>query len=180
MNEYQTLLIEKLLCKSPNLIPNVVRSMNAKPYDDYVDIAYFGLCKAAINYKPEHKVKFSTYAVTVMKNEIKKEFESNNTYNLNNVSYESLTEDLADDFILLNYCEFEDEKVLEILVEGIQDRVGDEKFTILQMLIEGYTQTEIADACGCSPQRISLIHREIKNIFKKSKISPCKKSSRKI
>lgn len=169
MNEYQTQLIEKLLCKSSNIIPNVVRSMNAKPYDDYIDIAYFGLCKAAINYKPEHNVKFSTYAVTVMKNEIKKEFESNNTYNLNNVSYESLTEDLADDFILLNYCEFEDDAILEILLEGIRNRIGDEKFAILQMFMEGYTQTEIAEACMCTPQMISLIHRDMKNLFKKIK-----------
>ena len=42
--------------------------------EDLQSIGYIGLCKAAATYKSETRVKFSTYAVSCIKNEVSKHF----------------------------------------------------------------------------------------------------------
>jgi len=40
-------------------------------YDELQSSLYFGMCKAAITFNPQYKIKFSTYAMFIMNNEIK-------------------------------------------------------------------------------------------------------------
>ena len=39
-------------------------------YDDLTQVAYIGLWKACITFKPDKKINFSTYAIKVIYNEI--------------------------------------------------------------------------------------------------------------
>lgn len=173
MNEFQNKLIEDLINNNPKLINNCIKATRAKPEEDFLDVAYLGLCKAAIRYKPNDETQFTTYAVHVMKNEIFQEMRKNYTYGNKNISLESINDDAPEDRFNLKYDEFEDETVLDLLIDTIRERIGDEKFTILQMIIEGYNKSEIALASGYTQQYISRIHSEIKNIFRNIKKFSC-------
>lgn len=118
--------------------------------DEWYDVCAIGLCKAAIAYKPEYRVAFSTFAVKCMTNQIfmeqKKKYRRIRTVSLNeyitsdgNIEIQNTIVDSTD---LVGGAELR----LVIKDTGLTPR----EQKILKLHIAGYKQREIGASIGIS------------------------------
>lgn len=135
-------------------------------YDDILSIAYIGLIKASGNFDKEKNFSFSTYAYTVMKNEILGEFNKLK----NNVSTISLYEEIGDNLHLedMLYSDINVEDITEknILIyklyEFINELTDIEKL-ILESKLKNLSNTKIQDITGLSKTTINKIYKKLIN-----------------
>lgn len=136
--------------------------------DDYYDILAIGLCKASINFDKD-KGMFSTYAYRCMLNELRLYWKNNKRKsvipNALIMSY-----DISGDDALLNYelrknidnsfC-FSDEHITHDIVIGdiastmFINTLNKNEKNIVQFLMNGYSQTEIAEILKCTRQNVN-------------------------
>lgn len=122
------------------------------PVDKYYDIAAIGLCRAAASYDKSAGFAFSTYAHTVVINELRREFRRerrripvtiyldepvNDENNLTIGDSISSSEDFVSTTIRRNY------------IDWIYSRCTKQECFILDCLQQGYTLTAIADILRC-------------------------------
>ncbi len=143
-------------------------------YEDIKQIALLGLWKAILTFDNTHT--FSTYAYTVIRNEINYYLRTNNK----NMSM-SINAELKDGFTLEDVLEndnneierleqrLEMEKVRNIVNEEVAKLKQEEK-DIYKYLIIGFTQQQIANKIGKSQAQVSRIRAKI---IQKSKKRAC-------
>ncbi len=167
--------------KNHNLIYAFLR-LKKLSTEDWYDIAAIGLCKAALNYKPDKGCGFSHYAYSVMTNEVRTEMRKYN-------ALVRKDKDILyyDDFIKYDNCEnekiiflntiedirknTEDEAIVNIMYSKLKkylENIGDKKYyDILKLLSLGYSQSKIANVIGCSQPQVSIIIKMLKEQFNK-------------
>ena len=139
---------QNLVTENHKLIFFVLNLLNYNE-DEWYDVCAIGLCKAAIEYKPERNVAFSTFAVKCMTNQIfmeqKKKYRRIRTVSLNeyitsdgNIEIQN-TIDSAD---LFGGAE------LRLLIKDTDLTSREQK--ILKLHIAGYKQREIGASIGIS------------------------------
>jgi len=161
LNDRQRKLVED----NYHLIKRCLRLMKAYPIEDYTGLAGIALCEASERYVENEQTKFSTYATTYINNKIKTEFKKNARYRII-VSLEMPDEDIINNIDLISIYKFDDEIVHDLSLKDIHCKLGDDKYVILQMILEGYRLNEIAIAYGCTFQYISKVFKEIKKKLK--------------
>lgn len=130
--------------------------------EDLFQAGLIGLWKAFINYD-ESKGKFSSFAVTCIKNEISKEIRNRNTQNASiptvslesiyaRAGYESTEPDRLIDIIKI---EEEGYATTEYEEEKVRKNVDDKTWTMLKKHMAGYSMDEIAKEYGVTRAAIS-------------------------
>lgn len=166
----------KLAEDNHNLIYSILQKYKLG-YDDVEDwygIAAEGLCKAAATYDPSSGNTFSTYAYTVMGNDIKCMFRhkySRETVSVNNANSDnkrvypvvySLSESITDD----GNCVLDDVIGSDSFVENLEywdiiecvlKKMSPKCKYIIKMLIDGYKQSEAAKKIGCSRAYVNSV-----------------------
>lgn len=179
---------EKMAEENVSLVYYVVKSFLSSgiPYDELVSIGMVGYSKALFAYDSERNVKFSTYAINCIKNEIlfflrkeKNHMRNNISFNYvlatdkngNNLSLEETLSETKDDDVR----SLEENVVFDDSVEGLKEAI---KFlTPKEQYIITYrygldrgiikTQKEIADTIGMSQANVSKIEKNILQKVKK-------------
>ena len=123
-----------LILGNMSLVHHVIKhKLNIEYYDDNIDeisIGKLGLIKAVDTFKWDHNIKFSTYAVRVITNEIlmyyKKINSVRNKSNKNAISLEECTNDEAEEqgqLYVLDFLGEDDEGLKEIVERDLIDRI---------------------------------------------------------
>ena len=139
-------------------------------FDDIVSLCQIGIVKAALKFNPKFGIKFSTYAVTVMNNEVKQELRRNKSI-LNTVSME-LPVDGTEDIAIKDMLSDNKDCFSYLFMESIfNDFVGvltenEHKAVMVKIRNPDATQTECGNMLGISQ---SLYSRRIKSAKKKLK-----------
>lgn len=174
-----------------NLIYHVLKGFpSAKlKWDDYVQAASEGLCKAALYFKPEYGWEFSTYAVPMVYGTIcrhyrdydcrfikipremidKKEFPEiiwldapvpgQRDGNIQAHGYD-IIEDPDDE------VSQEDQVIYKVMTDYIQDNFDDNLKTFYNLRFKnGYKQTVIAELMGISQAQVSRIEKKVREKF---------------
>lgn len=145
---------------------------NYKLDEDYMQVAKLGLWKACLSFDESKGYTFSTYAYTIIRNElfiqrhkILKERNLGEIIPLDAIVGDDLGDtsfhELIEDKSIPDICTLIDS---EINTEGFSERQNE----ILQLRLEGYGLAEIADKIGVSRQRIYNIMKEMQLIVKYS------------
>lgn len=170
IEEHSDYAKEQVVLNNIRLIPYVLKSLNQNVLDeDLFAIGIVGLCKAINGFDASKGVKFNTYAVWAIRNEIlvslrKKRiilaFSLDETYKLDNRKEISYSDMIADS------KRFEEDVLADMQYEEIMNLLSDREREIVSLRMEDKTQYEIAEICGISQARVSKI---IKDACKKCK-----------
>ena len=146
-------------------------------FDDLVQIASVGLCKAAITYDPSKNYKFSTYAYVIMRNEMlqlkrKKRIEDNySVLSLDSESYSDTTNDtefsLSD--VLPSEINVEDQIVSKFQIAYALNQLKEPQKSIVKYMIDnpGVTQCQCRKHFRVSQPTVSKAISKFKQIFNK-------------
>lgn len=178
---------EKLANENYSLIFYVVKMFQGSgvSYDELVSIALVGYAKALNSYDKDRKVKFSTYAINCIKNEILFFLRKERNHIRNSVHMSSilavdkngnslqLEETISN--IDANGRSVEEDVILsgdvEILRKALNDLSEKERYIITYRFgLDGgiiKTQREIADAIGMSQANVSKIEKNILDKIKR-------------
>ena len=135
--------------------------------DDFKQIARLGLWKACLRYD-ENKGKFSTYAVTAIENEIKRELSKMNRKPIV-ISLDALIRDTSDDadkLTISGICMGEKD-IGFVDAAWVDKELTYRQKRILSLLYDGMVQTEIAKEIGISQTMISREVTKIRNVAQK-------------
>ena len=160
---------EELYFKNESLVYYVLNKkfpMNRLD-DDFQQIARLGLWKACLRYD-ETKGKFSTYAVTAIENEIKRELSKMSRKPMV-ISLDALIKDASDDadrLTISGICMGEQD-IGFVDAIWVDKELTDRQKRILSLLYDGMVQTEIAKEIGISQTMISREVSKIRNIAQK-------------
>lgn len=144
-------------------------------YEDIKQVALLGLWKAVLTFKNTNA--FSTYAYTVITNEInyflKKCKKHNNNYSLqsivaDNIEYQDLLKD-NNDFTVI----YEEESEIEYkrkMLERVKELMKETDRKIIELLLQGYNQTEIATMLNITQPTVSRIRDKIKKKIAKIEV----------
>lgn len=139
--------------------------------DDWYDVAAIGLCNAACKFNAA-KSKFSTYAYKGMLNaylnEKRKESFAKRIPDYKIVYHESNLKNEADqkDISILNTFpsndNIETDVINRIMLEKYMASIKPETKAIIILILQGYTQQELADKFNCSQAKISRVRKKIR------------------
>lgn len=141
------------------------------PLEEYYDLAAIGLCKAAISWNSTRSA-FSTFAYVIMQNEVRmhrrsmlaqSRIPSNIIDSLDAVLYSDDSDATKYDFTS-SEVDFERQIVARSEILECFRNATERQLHILQLLQQGYTQSEIGNFLGCSQVTIS---RELGKLRKK-------------
>lgn len=164
---------QKLVEVNHNLIYKFANKENLA-IDEYYDILAIGLCRAAIGFE-ESKGKFSTFAFHCMKNELCMYWRHGQRQsaipdnmvlsygatisNSDNDSEGSYGNTFLDYFADKN---FTDEIVIsEIMSNVLLDVLNEKEKRIVELLVDGFNQTDIANKLNCSRQNVNHYIKQI-------------------
>lgn len=160
---------QNLVTDNHDLIYFVLRRLGYD-IDEHYDTCAIGLCRAAIAFKPECGVKFSTFAVKCMKNEVYKE-QKKQRKRVPDTQIDSFTDYIRPgvNVTLQDTVESRDNllggKELQMLINGTNLTPRERR--ALQLRIDGYKNREIASYFGVSNERASQLVRSARSKIQK-------------
>lgn len=169
---------EKLVIENMNLAHYVAHQMKSVPmeFEDRRSLAYIGLVKAAKRFDPEKGLKFATYAVPAMKNEILMGLRSEKRYQglaYLDASAGTETEGIClADLVLDKRREMQAAETrldFHAAMKRVVPRLKCREAEVFRMIIEnpGGTQGEYAKILGISQRMISRYIKSIRLQFEK-------------
>lgn len=168
IEEHSDYAKEQVVLNNTGMVGLILKSLNLNPLDDDLfSVGLIGVVKAVNTFKPDKGVKFTTYAASVIRNEIlvtfrKKRiipiFSLDEPCGLGNGNLADFSEMIADS------RRFEEEVIVDMQMKQVLSALNDREKKIISLIMDGKTQYEIADILGLSQSRISRI---IKSIYKK-------------
>lgn len=168
IDEHSDYAKEQVVLNNTGMAGLVLKSLNLNPLDeDLFSTGIVGVVKAVNTFNPDKGVKFTTYATTIIRNEIlmtfrKKriipEFSLDEPYQLENGDLVNFSEIIADS------KRFEEEVIADMQMKKVLSALNGREKKIISLSMDGKTQREIAEACGISQ---SCVSRIIKSIHKK-------------
>lgn len=171
IEEHSDYAKEQVVLNNVGMVGFVLKSLNLNPLDeDLIQIGLIGLTKTINTFNPDKNVKFSTYAVPIIRNEILMplrqkrivpDFSLDEEYRLNNgygVPY-------AD--TIPSAQRFEDLVHFKIDLDSKISGMSKMEKRILNLSANGKTQYQIAKEMGLSQSYISRILKKIQNELSK-------------
>lgn len=135
-------------------------------FDDYYGYVAESMCKAAATFDESRNYKFSTYAYCVMDNDLKllkrDSYTQKRKANHYTCSYEQIIEDNKYTDILKDNNNFEEYMISLLSFQEIMNTLNNKERLILQKMIDGKTQKEIAFDEGVTYQYISAVLKRAK------------------
>ena len=130
--------------------------------DKFYDVAAIGLCKAAMTYDEGLGYTFSTYAARVMENAVFDELRRKQTQMRNKYKEVSL-----DDYAVKGQIEKSarsdefDSLVLSVEIRDEINALPEEEQDVARLLVDGYSQPEIAKIIGISEEKVKKFTENI-------------------
>ena len=140
---------QKLVEENVGLVYYYVYAKLKMQDEDLIQDGMVGLCVAADRYKDADKNKFKKFAMRYISGYIKN--------SLNKRS--KIAESLCLEQVLKKEC-YDGEKILQenahcsALIESLQEELSERYKNIPDLLLDGYTQTEVASILGVPRQRV--------------------------
>lgn len=168
--------IEEHLGLARKIASEFSKNINCKyTYDELESQAFLGLVKAANRFEEERGVKFSTYAVPVIRGEILRMYRDDKWYNskrgcpheILSLNVKMSSEEKQEEILTLlkDDTDYEGEAVDNLLIKELSSRLkDDEKEIIYLYFYNGLRQPQIAEIIGLTQATIS---RKIRNALKK-------------
>ena len=164
--------INSLILENEKLAYSIVHKYRNKFKIDYEDLkstAILGLVKAANTFDSCKNTKFSSYAYIVIENEILMVLRSESK--LNRIT--SYNENIKDNLTLLDVLDggeyFEDlfiaSQQVAALINYI-DELPNRLKIIVNLVLEGYTQIEIAERLDISQSQVSMLYHQALNALR--------------
>lgn len=164
--------INSLILENEKLAYSIVHKYRNKFRIDYEDLkstAILGLVKAANTFDNCKNTKFSSYAYIVIENEILMVLRSERKLN-NIISY---NDKIKDNLTLLDVLDggeyFEDlfisSQQVATLINYI-DELPNKLKIIVNLVLEGYTQLEIAERLNVSQSQVSILYHQALNVLR--------------
>lgn len=184
-NNHNEIYFNQIYIKNIGLIKSITSVMreldSAKyTYDDYNQIAMLGLLRAIKNYNPNCNSKFSTFATTVIKQQLYHYTKATKSLK-NNMGYEFVpihstiksdgdmqvceTISLDYDYYEVNCDRLIQNEQIEF-VKLFRTTLSNKENAILDGLMEGKSQREVGDYLGMTRQNVNLIVNKIQKKFK--------------
>lgn len=144
-------------------------------YEDIKQVALMGLWKAVLTFKNTHA--FSTYAYTVIANEInlflRKNKKHNNTYSLqnivaDNIEYQDLLEDDYD--FTIAYEEESEMQCRRNMLEKAKESIKEKDRQIIELVLRGYKQIEIARMLNITQPTVCRVKDKIRKKLTKIEV----------
>ena len=155
LNDGQRLIVEQ----NHNLIYSFAYKNNLD-IDNYYGILATGLCMAAKIYN--NKNNFSTIAFRCMQNELYAYWRSLQKKSLipNELMYsiDSDEKSFKEPFDSQPFSKLE----YDIMIEELKDILNDNEIEIVKMVVDGETQSEIAEKMNCKRQNVGYYIKQIK------------------
>ena len=162
---------EQVILNNLGLVPFVLKSLNQNVLDeDLYSIGIVGLCKAINGFDADVGVKFNTYAVRAIRNEILQTFRKKHIipafsldepYDLGNGESVDFSEMIADS------RRFEDEAASDMQLEQILSSLTEREKKIVDLSMQDKTQREISEICGISQSYVSRIIKQLHKKWRK-------------
>ena len=171
IEEHSDYAKEQVVLNNTGMVGLVLKSLNLNPFDDDLfSVGLIGVVKAVNTFNPDKGIKFLTYAMTVIRNEIlvtrrKKRiipvFSLDEPYDLGNGESVCFSEMIADNRM------FEEEVIADMQIKQMSSTLSDREKKIISLSMDGKTQYEIADILGLSQSYVSRIIKSIHNKWRK-------------
>lgn len=168
IEEHSEYAKEQVVLNNICLVPYTIKYMNKNILDeDLYSTGIIGLLKAINGFDSSKGVKFNTYAICAIRNEIllsfrKKQitpaFSLDEPYDLGNGESVEFSEMIADS------RRFEEEVIADMQIEQMLSKINEREKKIITLSMQDKTQREIAKICGISQAQVSRI---IKSIYEK-------------
>ena len=148
------------------LAGNLYRKHGGKvDYEDIQGLCMLGLVKAADSFQENKKYAFSTYAYTVMKNEVQKNIYSN--YKQHDIS---LNKAIGDEIELLDivddnedYIEKSEQKINKHFLQEKISQLDDIQQKVINLYLQGCTRKEIAEKVGLTTSQANSVYNTALN-----------------
>ena len=169
MTKEQKALVEK----NHNLIFAFLKTHHLS-VDEYYDLAAIGLCRAAMEYD-ENISKFSTFAYQCMLSIVLQDIYTKTRAKripkeiMVSLNYETEMDDgkiFTMEDTLPSPSNTEDEAVTQVMVVKFKEKLKPKQKCIFEMMLNGYSQADIAKEMNCTRQSVSKHKIEIENRFK--------------
>lgn len=150
-------------------------------FDDTYSIALIGLMKAADSFDPDKKIKFASFATTVMTNEIYMQNRSNKYLAINTSLHQVLNTDADGNTLTMedvlekdlpDHSQFLENEELNEFVKGFIDRLeGKHKIVFYELVIKGNEQKIVGEITNLSQSYISRLYRNLITKLRKELIA---------
>lgn len=171
IEEHSDYAKEQVILNNVGMVGLILKSLNLNPLDeDLFATGLIGLLKATNTFNSEKGVKFTTYATTIIRNEIlatfrKKRiipaFSLDEPYDLGKGDLVDFSEMIADN------RRFEEEIIADMQMKQLFSTLRDREKKIISLSMYGKTQKEIAEISGISQPYVSRIIKSIRKKWRK-------------
>lgn len=159
---------EQVILNNVGMVGLVLKSLNLNPLDeDLFATGLVGIVKTVNTFNPDKGVKFTTYATTIIRNEILMTFKKKRiipAFSLDEPCVLENGESVDFSEMVADNRRFEEEVIADMQMKQLFSTLIDREKKIVSLSMDGKTQREIAEACGISQPQVSRI---IKSIYKK-------------
>ena len=163
---------EQLIIKHEGLVFYTMDMLNCKHTDEAISVGYEALWRAIETFDSSKKVKFSTYAVTCIRNAIWDMYRTQREVSAHEVFIEDLQVELGCNDTNLNPPEPSQSYLLvqEAVDEALKKLSGKKRQIAIAWIGSNMSATAIAQEVGCSQSYVSQIIGQVKHIIKKELI----------
>lgn len=152
LNESQKKTVQNSLW----IIHTVLKELNVKGNADLKQIGWLALCKAVLKFDKNKGTQWNTYAYTCVYRLVCREI---------NYSYRThKTEVSIENFYSIQEEQLDNEQQIEnkVRVKNLLSSCSEKEKTILQLLMQGYTQKDIGNKIGLCAGSIKKIIKRIR------------------
>ena len=142
-------------------------------YEDTKSVALLGLVKAANTYKIELNNQFSTYAYTVIRNElvlfIRDNLKNNRIVSLDNLIINDipyLELQASSDNVEIEFIEKQNATELNNYINALPEKYK----IVIKLIKQGYTQQYIADLYNISQPKVNILYKEAISLLRQKYI----------
>lgn len=160
---------EQLIIKNEGLVYYTLDMLNCKYSDEAISVGYEALWRAIETYDKTRNIKFSTYAVTCIRNAIWDMFRAQKEVSDNEVFIEDLQQELGRCDTALEPAEPTERYLIvqEAVDEALKKLKGKKRQIAVIWIGRKMSATAIAQEVGCSQSYVSQVIGQAKNLIKK-------------
>ena len=160
---------EQLIVKHEGLVYFTLDMLNCKYSDEAISVGYEALWRAIETYDSSRNVKFSTYAVTCIRNAIWGMFRTQKEVMNHEVFLEDLQQDIGRCDAALEPPEPTERYLIvqEAVDEALKKLKGKKQQIAVIWIGRKMSATAIAQEVGCSQSYVSQVIGQVKNLIKK-------------
>lgn len=160
---------EQLIIENEGLVYYTLDLLNCKYSDEAISVGYEALWRAIETFDISKNVKFSTYAVTCIRNAIWDMFRAQKEVSDNEVFLDDLQYELGRGDAGIEKPEPTEQYLIvqEAVDEALKKLKGKKKQIAITWISSKMSATAIADEVGCSQSYASQTISQVKNLIKK-------------